>query len=169
MSNKQLASQNKSSKSPDTFDACSQLANAIQLSCKQDQITWAIFGVFWPANALLLVALFTTGDFPKQNVGIVVSIVGFILSVVWTLIQYRALAHLVFFESVIQRIETKYINLPSEVSVSARINKDLFDQASKGTVGVRRIMKAIGVVSAILWLISFIYFICLIPKPIICP
>jgi hypothetical protein len=54
----------------------SQLGNAVALAAKQDQIVWAVFGVFWAANAVLLVALFTTGDLPKRSVGLVVSIVG---------------------------------------------------------------------------------------------
>jgi hypothetical protein len=32
-----------------------QLANAVALVAKQDQIVWAIFGAFWAANAVLLV------------------------------------------------------------------------------------------------------------------
>lgn len=154
-----VATQNTAPNDPESFDAQSQLANAVQLSCKQDQITWAIFGVFWPANALLLVALFTTGNLPEKTVGIVVSLVGFVLSVVWTLIQYRALAHLVFFESVIQQIESKYLNIPIDATVSARLNEDLFDKAARCTVGVRGIMKAIGIFSAILWIISFFLFL----------
>lgn len=100
------------------FDANDQLSNAIELSCKEDQITWLIFSVFWPANALLLVALFTTGDLPTRNVGIIVSGIGFILSVIWTIIQIRAIAHLRFFETVIDRIESKYIDIPKDVAVS---------------------------------------------------
>ena len=42
----------------------SQLANAVALVGKQDQIVWAIFGIFWAANAVLVVALFTTGALP---------------------------------------------------------------------------------------------------------
>jgi hypothetical protein len=64
-----------------------QLSNAVALVAKQDQIVWAVFGVFWAANAVLLVALFTTGKLPEQSVGIIVSGVGLALSVVWLAID----------------------------------------------------------------------------------
>ena len=60
-----------------------QLTNAINLRASKDQVLWSIFGAFWGANAILLVALFTTGKPPVESVGAVVSIVGFSLSLIW--------------------------------------------------------------------------------------
>ena len=46
-----------------------QLTNALNLRSSQDQVLWSIFGAFWGANAILLVALFTTGKLPEETVG----------------------------------------------------------------------------------------------------
>ena len=97
-----------------------QLSNAIAMSAKQDQIVWAVFGVFWAAGAVLLVALFTTGNAPSRSVGLVVSIAGTVLSFIWAIIQYRALGYLHFYDSVVQEIESR-LHLPADVALSGRI------------------------------------------------
>jgi hypothetical protein len=159
MSPNQKAGKSASTPQEYIFDPWEQLANAVQLVAKQDQVTWTIFGVFWPANALLLVALFTTGALPAPVIGIVVSVVGLILSIVWTLIQYRAIAHLEFYEALIHRIEEKYLQIPPDVSLSGRINTSLFSNKTKGTIRLRPIMRATGPVTAFLWFLSLIWFI----------
>lgn len=68
------------------------MGNAVTLVAKQDHIVWTVFGAFWAANAVLLVALFQSGDLPKRPVGLIVSRVGFALSPVWLLIRHRAQA-----------------------------------------------------------------------------
>ena len=82
-------------------DQWKQLGNAVALAAKQDQIAWAIFGVFWAANAVLLVALFTTGALPQPSVGLVVSSVGVVLSLVWRAIERRAVEWLKHYERVL--------------------------------------------------------------------
>ena len=60
-----------------------QLSNSINLRSSQDQVLWNIIGTFGATNAILLVALFSQGEPPKNNtVGIVISLVGLILSAV---------------------------------------------------------------------------------------
>ncbi len=41
------------------------MGNAVTLVAKRDHIVWTVFGAFWAANAVLLVALFQNGDFPS--------------------------------------------------------------------------------------------------------
>ena len=57
-----------------------QLGYAVTMASKEDQIVWAIFGVFWAANAVLVVGLFTTGKMPSEIVGVVISTIGFVVS-----------------------------------------------------------------------------------------
>ena len=120
----------------------SQLQNAVALAAKQDQIVWAIFGVFWAANAVLLVALFTTGDLPKRPVGLVVSIVGLAISLVWTAIQRRAIAWLKFYEGVMSEIEERHLQPP--VRLTGR-------REQVGGMPVRLLMLGCPFVSVILW------------------
>lgn len=37
-----------------------QLGHAVSLDTSENQVVWTIFGLFWAADAILLVALFTT-------------------------------------------------------------------------------------------------------------
>jgi hypothetical protein len=143
----------------DQFDPVSHLQNAVQLVSKQDQITWTVFNIFWPANALLLVALFTTGRLPSRLVGIVVCAVGLALSVVWTVIQFRAMAHLEFYEAIVNRIEKSYLRVPVDIALSGRLNTDLFTDKMSGTLPVRALMRAIGVTSSILWFVALLWFV----------
>ena len=69
-----------------------QLSNVVNRSAYEDTVVWAIFGTFWAANALLLVALFSQGDFPRHSaVGIIISAADTVVSVAWFLIQRRAI------------------------------------------------------------------------------
>jgi hypothetical protein len=77
------------------------------MAAKEDQIIWTIFGVFWAANAVLLVALFTEEGIPTDLVCVIVSFVGVLFSVIWCLIQQRAINWLKYFEKLIYNIEEK--------------------------------------------------------------
>ena len=136
-----------------------QLANAVQLASKQDQIAWTIFGVFWPANAILLIALFTTGGLPSPLVGVVVSVAGLVFSIVWAIIQHRAIAYLNFYEAIIHRIEEHHLGVPPEIAISGWLNKELFATKLGRTWSVRPLLKSYGIASAILWLLTLIWFV----------
>jgi len=82
-----------------------QLENVIKLRSTEDQISWSIFGIFWAANAILLVALFQNGTMPHGTVGIVIALVGFGLSFVWHRIQNRALKYVEMYEAIIEKLE----------------------------------------------------------------
>jgi hypothetical protein len=147
-SNQQQLSENTSRKQ--CSDALwSQLQNAVALAAKQDQIVWTIFGVFWAANAVLLVALFTTGDLPKRPVGLVVSIAGLAISLVWTVIQKRAIAWLRFYETVMSDLEGTHLQVP------VRLNNR---RGEVGGMSVRRLMVGCSLTSVILWGCSVCWF-----------
>lgn len=82
-----------------------QLDNVVSLRSSQDSVLWQAFSLFLASNGVLLVALFTTGKFPDREVGQIVSAVGVLASVVWGLVQRRALAHITAYETLLKRIE----------------------------------------------------------------
>ncbi len=136
-----------------------QLTNAINLSTREDQVLWSIFGVFWGANAILLVALFTTGSLPSPAVGIVVSAVGVSLSFTWHIIQRRALGHLERFEELIRKLEEK-LGFHPDYAISVKINKKDYAQFLGKHPGLARaLMKGCSLVGTGLWALGFIIFL----------
>lgn len=131
---------------PTPADLWNQLGNAVALVCKQDQVVWAVFGVFWAANAVLLVALFTTSDFPKPLVGALVSLVGVALSGVWFVIEYRAMSWLAFYERIVRTLENEHLFVPAAVAITSKEHTDKV----KG-LSVRRLMLACPFISTLLW------------------
>lgn len=127
------------------------MASAISLATSTNQIVWTIFGIFWAANAVLLVTLFTAGGMPTPLVAAVVSVVGFALSVIWFFVQRRGLRYLGFYDGVVQELE-ETLEVPEKVSLSKHRNKTLF-QAHVG-VGrsIRPLMRNCAAVSAVAWL-----------------
>jgi len=84
------------------------LQNFSNLRTGQDQVLWSIFGAFWGTNALLLIGLFSANDGWETNkIGIIVSIIGLLISLVWTRIQSRTLNRIEMYEDSIQKIEKK--------------------------------------------------------------
>lgn len=130
----------------------SQLNNAVILVAKQDQIVWAVFGVFWAANAVLLGALFTNGDFPERLVGLIVSIAGFALSLIWLAIENRALAWLKYYEAIVKKLEQNYLHIPSCVAFTGH------PETVRG-IRVRPIMQICPLVCTVLWCVATLLFL----------
>jgi hypothetical protein len=141
-------------------DLWNQLDNAVSMAAKEDQIVWTIFGVFWAANAVLLVALFTAGEMPDPSVGIVVSAIGTVLSWLWFLIQRRALGWLEYYERVIRVLEEKYLNIPREIALTGYLNETTYNEIFGRSVKVRPLMVGSGIVTAILWMVALGWYIC---------
>ena len=136
-----------------------QLANAINLRSSQDQVLWSIFGTFWAANAILLVALFTGGTLPNDFiVGIVIYSVGTLLSLTWHIMQNRALGNLMRHEALITQIEIK-LGLDPDYSVSAELNRKPYDKYLQKGLKARTVMKACSSGGTILWLLALIAFL----------
>lgn len=137
-----------------------QLTNAIRLRSSEDQVLWSIFGTFWAANAVLLVALFTTGDLPANPVvGIVVSAVGTVLSVTWHAIQHRALGHLMKHEELMRKLETD-LGFDPDYAVSAEINRRDYDRYLGKGPRARKVMPTCSLGAALLWALVFAFFLC---------
>ncbi|MGP8069953.1 MAG: hypothetical protein ACLP5V_08690 [Candidatus Bathyarchaeia archaeon] len=92
---------------PTHEDLWKQLQNAVAVRSSQDQVNWSIFGIFWAANALLLVAIFTSN---ARYVVSVVSTIGIITSIVWLMLMYRSIGHITIYEDVMKEIENKLLN-----------------------------------------------------------
>ncbi len=142
------------------YDASDQFTNTVALIAKQDQIVWMIFGIFWAANAVLLVALFTTGKLPDRAVGIIVSAVGTILSLVWALVQYRAVSYLKFYEAILYQIEKEYLSVPKDIALSGYLNENLYGAKVGRGIRVRGIMIGSCIASTIGWSVSVAAFVC---------
>ena len=140
-------------------DLWNQLGNAVSMVGKEDQIVWTIFGVFWAANAVLLVALFTNGSIPAPSVGIIVSSAGTMLSWVWYFIQRRAIGWLAYYERILHLLEEKYLNIPGEIALSGYINKTTFNEIVGQGVRVRPLIVGSGAITAILWTLALLWFI----------
>lgn len=145
-----------------------QLGNAIHLRSAQDQVLWSIFGVFWAANAILLVALFPQGHFPTYPIGFIISVVGMLFSLVWYKIQGRALGHIDRHENLMEILEKKLVELdmPQEYAVSAKINKD--NKCSFKSIPARKLMPICSQVVAILWAIGALIFLILFIVKLVC-
>jgi len=131
----------------------SQLTNAINLRSSQDQVLWSIFGTFWAANAILIVALFPNGDLPPNpNVGIVIESVGFFMCLIWYSIQNRALGHIKRHEALIAKLESR-LNIDPAYAVSPKLNTELYKKFLNGC-NARTVMSLSSVVGVIFWLVA---------------
>ncbi len=105
-----------------------QLSNANTLRSSEDQVLWSISGIFWAANAILLVTLFQNGKLPDSHLPrLVISAVGATLSLTQYFLQGRTLGHIKRYEELIKRIELK-LNFDDKYAVSADLNAEDVDQ-----------------------------------------
>lgn len=136
----------------------SQLSNSANLRSSQDQVLWTIFGAFWATNAILLVALFTTGDLPTNHwVGVVVAAIGVALSLVWHQIQNRALHHIVRHETTMYAIESQ-LRVSPRFAVSARLSEATASRDSQPKPRARSLMPLCSAAGAICWVLALVAF-----------
>lgn len=136
-----------------------QLSRAIELRSSQDQVLWSIFGFFGATNGVLLVALFSDGEFPKDPwVAAVVVGAGLLLSLTWHFIQVRALGHIKRHEALMESIERE-LRLPLDFAVSAEINRASTDHHVGVGIPARKVMARCGLVSALLWGVVVIIYL----------
>lgn len=135
-----------------------QLRNAISLRTAENQALWSIFGIFAAANAIALVALFTTGDLPASRVGIIISAAGAIFSIVWYMVLRRALGHVYRYENLMRRIEDK-LGFDHDYAVSAEINRRDYDRYLRKRPRARTVMLVCTVGAFLLWALLLSYFV----------
>jgi hypothetical protein len=140
-----------------------QLTNVVNRSAYEDTVVWAIFGTFWAANALLLVALFSRGDFPQNpGVGVVISIAGTIVGVAWFLIQRRAIAHLARYERIIALLEIE-LQVPDDFRLTGDKHRENIQGVSARTVMNGFTRSALG--GWVLGLLCFVWVTVGFPVP----
>ena len=127
-----------------------QLENANVSRVGQDQVIWSIFGIFWAANALLLVAIFTSNlDYTKYTVTII-SGVGIFTSIVWFLILHRGLSHNSLYECLMRIIEDKLFKDCPEYRLT-------LPETGKSKISgprARNVMRGSVIVFLMLWLVG---------------
>jgi hypothetical protein len=135
----------------DPQDLWNQLSNAASLRSSEDQVLWMISGIFWAADALLLVALFQKGELPEANAPpLVVSAVGMALSTIQYFLQGRTLGHIHRYDALITRLERaleRALDFAPEYAVSADLNTadaDHYLGGHKGNVWRKLRMGTLG-------------------------
>ena len=127
-----------------------QLSNIVNQRSSQDSALWSVFGFFGAANGILLVALFTQAKFPEPEVGIVLSLVGFLIAVVGALLQNRALGYIGLYEGLVGTLEDK-LNISRDCGI-----KGIYD---RGGLRARYIMVAFALIAIFGWLTGLGYFV----------
>lgn len=129
-----------------------QLENGIAMRSAQDQVLWSIFGAFWGSNAILLVALFQTGDFPRRAcVGFVIALVGTAFALLWAGVQARALHHIERHESVICSAEMT-LRIPDSLRLGTG--------APQSMLAARNLMRMGAWLAVVVWAVAAITFAC---------
>lgn len=149
----------------------SQLSHAISLRSSEDQVLWTISGIFWAANALLLVALFQGRGLPESNVPrFVVPGVGVALSTMQYFLQGRALGHIGRYEELMKRLESA-LNVEPAHAVSADLSgeyadhylgrhRSVLNRLRRGTVfPARALMQRASLAGGLLWLATLGFFV----------
>lgn len=145
-----------------------QLTNAVSARSAQDQTLWTIFGAFWAAEGILLVALFTTGSLPSSIAGGLISIAGVLLSVAWHIINTRAILHLERWDHLIKRLERK-LNFDIKFAISLQINKEDSKFINDNhNIPVRIVMRKCSFYSGVLWGILWLWFVYSLVSSLLC-
>jgi hypothetical protein len=144
---------------PDILRA--QLKHVMDYDNNTNDVIWALFGIFFAVNSVLLVALFQSGDFPKPPAGTIISLAGALMSLVGALFHRRVLAHKERFEALIRRIEED-LNIPVEYRTSRKTNKEDWQKYMEGKgPGARPLLSASTWGSFAMWLAALLTFLCM--------
>jgi hypothetical protein len=154
-----LGSQEKECKKFRREELRGQLTNAINLRSSQDQVLWSIFGTFWAANAILLVAFFPNGRLSHDWASTMIVIFGVLLSIIWSFIQHRALGHIEAYEALMEKIE-KELGVDYEFAVSLGLNEKLYENHLKKGLSARSVMEISPFVGMFTWFVILGIFLC---------
>ena len=127
-----------------------QLNAVIAHRSGQDQVLWSVFGIFWAANAILLVALFSNGQEPRGPAGVAVTLAGLAMAFVWWLIQRRAIGNVKRLTHLLQKLEEE-LGLPANLAMSPEINKADADRFMPSRPGATTVMSWTTAVAIPAW------------------
>lgn len=153
MENNTEKSKNKKLKRKELFILLQNFSN---LRTGQDQVMWSIIGAFWTTNSVLIVSIFSAQENIFLVAGITVSIVGFSISLIWNIIQNRALNRIILYENSIKDIETK-LNLEFQ-NCSFLTRNSKFYEGFENRKSARYVMKLFSKSVIYAWVLSFIIF-----------
>jgi hypothetical protein len=132
------------------------LQNFSNLRTGQDQVMWSIIGAFWTTNSVLIVSIFSARENVFLIAGITVSLVGFSISLIWNIIQNRALNRIILYENSIKDIETK---LKLEFQNCSFLTKNSkYYEGFENRKSARYVMKLFSKSVIYAWVLSFIIF-----------
>jgi hypothetical protein len=119
----------------DITDLSNQLAIANGLRTNEHTIIWVVFSIFLATNVILLGVLFqnTSGDVNRFRM-VVISYWGVFLSVIWLIVEYRAVKKILFYESLVANLENE-LQIPEKFRTTEKNTND-----SK-TISAQRILK----------------------------
>jgi hypothetical protein len=126
------------------------------------QVIWNAFGIFVAATTLLLVALFSGGQPQNPVIGIIITLVGSVLSFIWFKILHRHYKHLRWHENLVQKLEQILIErgqLTSDLTISGYINDVDFKKFVGKGIRVRDWMKGTTIAFVVLWFSGFLFFL----------
>src|ERR1041384_5395069 len=128
-----------------------QLKNAVALTTNQEKIVWTVFGVFLASQGVVVSGIVRNGG-PLNGplASFFLSICGFGLSIVWFLIQKRAIGHLKRYEELVFNIEMR-LKVESNLPISPQRNKQAFDSHLGAGIRVREVMPAVSMVLIFVW------------------
>lgn len=140
-----------------------QLALTIKMRSSQDQVLWSIIGIFFAANAVLLVAIFPNGNYPPNPlVGVIITLFGVLLCMAWHLIQGRAIGYVKKHEALIFALE-KALKVEGRYAISRELTeverKVYFGHC---TISARKVMPMCSSILLVFWIIVFLGFMTVI-------
>jgi len=126
-----------------------QLQNVTSLRTDEHSTWVTFFSTCLATTALLLIALFNQGNLPTSEIGIIICAFGSFTSVIFFLVQNRALAAMKAWEKAIEKIELENnLNSTNQFLQPAQI------------LGGRSIMTVVTFFQVIGWLVGLFYFVC---------
>ncbi len=135
-----------------------QLNRVVGVRSSEDSITWNIFGIFWAANAILLVALFSNGGIARLPVGIIVCCVGSVMALSAYLLQDRGLRFIEYYEATIENLERE-LKIEPKFAISGRVNETGYKEHFRCSVRARTVMRRMDVAALAGWFAFLMYFI----------
>jgi hypothetical protein len=143
-------------------DLLAQLANIISLHNDEHQTWISVFFASLTTNALLFIALFTTGDFPiNPVVALCIAVFGCCVTLLLSRVQSRALLYMKAYETLAKTIEDDL-----ELGKYA-YTKKLKESLKKERKQARPWISAFNWLVVMLWVLIAIYSCVTLLKPIL--
>jgi hypothetical protein len=138
-------------------DLSNQLVIANDLRTNEHIIIWVVFSFFLVTNIILLGVFFQNSSGNVNRFRLVdIAYTGVFLSVIWLIVEYRAVKIFLFYESLVARLENE-LQIPEK-----------FRTTEKNTISAQRILKYVPlfgllVLTGLVW----VYFAISLMSPLV--